>query len=900
MDVTIGDNFNDVAKNADNLSKSLDGLVKKITDVDASAKKVEPSTAQATKGVKDMGEAASKSGGHFFMLIKELLEGRNVIQTLAAQGPDIVSAFGGMGGAISAVGSILMSTTGIILAAGAAIGFLAYKHYEAIKAANEFQNALTEMGMAGEISGAQFTEMAEKLGKGGEEALAGAAKMGAEGEDALNAFAEASIALKNVTGKSLEEIQQQFKGAAEAPLQFALAHKDALHKMTQAQLNEMAALNSAGDKAGALTVMMKAQTEYAKLVADAHKQAAVETRGLGSALISMGLDGDTSISILNHLGLVSDDYKNKVNELKKSLLEKRNAEGGGKADEYSLKNKALQAELGFQDQITQKQVEAAQAGRIGDAVTQASIQSKAKQLEIEKKIAAVQNDTSDPNAAGKGMKIASLQKEMDANKQLGAIEVENAQRQLDLGKLVMAQQTAALTERNTLTQKAKQLTIDLIGTDQTYATQMKNNLAAEQTAESQIFDLDQKITAEKLKGTIQSQAQVVEYQKQKVEITNNLAKTKELNAAEAERIKSISQLTREYNQLLSEQSILVVTSSSKYDLIAQGQTTAVKNQQLFNNSTIEFALAIANAEVSFARLADSGKWKGTEQAFTTMLNDLKELSYIPTNIGGIELGLKPDQIEKNAQRRMELQNQINALIKESGSEEARDIISNTQLARAKYDKELIDIKRTDEAIKKKNASMAEGAKEAFDKIQQSMTPFQQSSDMVNATWMDIGGFIDKFVDGAKPKFSDLASSIIKDLLRIEMKAEAMQLWKIINGATTGGGSSGGSLIGAAAKWIGGFFADGGEPPVGVPSMVGERGPELFVPKTAGTIIPNSALSNMGGSTNQTVQNTTHNTYITNQVSALDAKGVAQLLQENKRMLFGIVESARRELPIGAR
>ena len=41
------------------------------------------------------------------------------------------------------------------------------------------------------------------------------------------------------------------------------------------------------------------------------------------------------------------------------------------------------------------------------------------------------------------------------------------------------------------------------------------------------------------------------------------------------------------------------------------------------------------------------------------------------------------------------------------------------------------------------------------------------------------------------------------------------------------------------------FANGGNPPVGVPSIVGERGPELFVPRAAGTVIPNEAL---GGST----------------------------------------------------
>ena len=47
------------------------------------------------------------------------------------------------------------------------------------------------------------------------------------------------------------------------------------------------------------------------------------------------------------------------------------------------------------------------------------------------------------------------------------------------------------------------------------------------------------------------------------------------------------------------------------------------------------------------------------------------------------------------------------------------------------------------------------------------------------------------------------------------------------------------------------FAKGGRPPVNKPSIVGERGPELFVPNTSGTIIPNNQ---MGGTTNNIVVN----------------------------------------------
>ena len=47
------------------------------------------------------------------------------------------------------------------------------------------------------------------------------------------------------------------------------------------------------------------------------------------------------------------------------------------------------------------------------------------------------------------------------------------------------------------------------------------------------------------------------------------------------------------------------------------------------------------------------------------------------------------------------------------------------------------------------------------------------------------------------------------------------------------------------------FANGGKPPVGKPSIVGEKGPELFVPRTSGTVVPNNKLGG-GGTTNISV------------------------------------------------
>lgn len=53
----------------------------------------------------------------------------------------------------------------------------------------------------------------------------------------------------------------------------------------------------------------------------------------------------------------------------------------------------------------------------------------------------------------------------------------------------------------------------------------------------------------------------------------------------------------------------------------------------------------------------------------------------------------------------------------------------------------------------------------------------------------------------------------------------------------------GSLFGKISNYLSGYsgYASGGRPSVGVPSIVGESGPEMFIPDAAGTIIPNHKM-----------------------------------------------------------
>ena len=64
-----------------------------------------------------------------------------------------------------------------------------------------------------------------------------------------------------------------------------------------------------------------------------------------------------------------------------------------------------------------------------------------------------------------------------------------------------------------------------------------------------------------------------------------------------------------------------------------------------------------------------------------------------------------------------------------------------------------------------------------------------------------------------------------------------------------GNAGGKTVTGGLFKMLG--FADGGRPPVNRPSIVGEKGPELFVPRSSGNIIPNNKLGG-GGNTSVVV------------------------------------------------
>ncbi len=195
--------------------------------------------------------------------------------------------------------------------------------------------------------------------------------------------------------------------------------------------------------------------------------------------------------------------------------------------------------------------------------------------------------------------------------------------------------------------------------------------------------------------------------------------------------------------------------------------------------------------------------------FNTQLDNLKKQNAELTK------SVLRDQIKgEEKKKEFDLEQQIAAIKKEFDGEEEARLVSlakqNHELQKQKTEIEKINeaAKRQDEIFKKIGDSIATGVSDAL-----------------------VGAILHakSLGEAAKGILNDIASQ----LLRLGINTAL--------GAIFGGPFA--SLPG---------FAKGGRPPVGRASIVGEKGPELFVPSTSGTIIPNDRIG--GGVTNNIVVN----------------------------------------------
>ena len=225
---------------------------------------------------------------------------------------------------------------------------------------------------------------------------------------------------------------------------------------------------------------------------------------------------------------------------------------------------------------------------------------------------------------------------------------------------------------------------------------------------------------------------------------------------------------------------------------------------------------------------------------------------------------------------------------------------------AEYDRQALEVERLgsmyevitrqmEEATIASQMTFSFGWNKAFAQFSEDAQNYATvAADMFGSLVSSMNTAIDNFVDNGKLSFSEFAESVIKDIIKIQLKMQASQLLQMgikfaigafSAGATPSGGVPGGD-VGSYST-----FASGGT--ITGPSIVGENGPELFIPGRSGAIIPNNNLNDsMGGG------GVTYNGPVIQNMQAIDTQSGIQFLAKNKMTIWSMNQSANRSIPAG--
>ena len=160
------------------------------------------------------------------------------------------------------------------------------------------------------------------------------------------------------------------------------------------------------------------------------------------------------------------------------------------------------------------------------------------------------------------------------------------------------------------------------------------------------------------------------------------------------------------------------------------------------------------------------------------------------------------------------------------------------------------------------------------------TSFDSILTSVSDIFTNIGSYTNDIFNNIGSSIGDILSSLSSSVGDI-FSSIGGSLGDIIGsmGNMFGGGGGGGFDLGTLFDLGSMFFmAEGGAVNAGTPYTVGERGRELFIPDSDGTIVPNQDLQSKANSFNFTIV-------------ATDVKGVKELLLDNRATIVNIMNQA---------
>jgi hypothetical protein len=216
-------------------------------------------------------------------------------------------------------------------------------------------------------------------------------------------------------------------------------------------------------------------------------------------------------------------------------------------------------------------------------------------------------------------------------------------------------------------------------------------------------------------------------------------------------------------------------------------------------------------------------------------------------------------------------------------ESAKKILNGSAEARAAIErggKNLID---TNQKIYDQSRDFSTGWNKSFrDYVDNATNAAKMAENLFTKAFQGMEDAFINFVKTGKFEWKGFVSMMLEELLRSQVR---QLMANLVTGFNSGGGAGGsGGLFGG--KIIPGFLAEGGSVTANKPYIVGERGPELFLPNTGGTMIPNKDLGGSG----------TQSTFVTYNINAVDAPSFKAMIARDPSFIHAVAMRGASSIP----
>lgn len=829
---------------------AADPFIKRIREQESALQKAGIAFNQYGLSAKQTSAALRQVPAQLTDIAVSLQGGQNPLTVFLQQGGQLRDVFGGAVPAVKALGSAVLGLVNPFTLVGGAVAALTAGYFFGSKEADEYAKSLILTGNAAGATVSELNSIAAAIGAvagtqgNAAAALAQVAGSGEVASSNLQKVTLAAVQLERTAGVAVGDTVKQFAELGKAPAEASIRLNQQYRYLTLSVLEQIRALEKQGLATEAASVAQNAFAD-ALLNRSGQLEARLGTIERGWLAIKDAVKGAAD-AILD-VGRI--DTSSSLQKQVDALERLRPVGNGPEASAYQVRIDDLKARIASLQEVERlnKRVAGAEAQRVAQA--EAGIKAEGE-IERIRKESATNQEKLNKELADYRRNIEAIRK---ANPQSILLDPERIKKDEANIRERFRDKRGAGVQRGI---DRSEVNFDI----SEIRKGLESVTGAYRNAESILDALRQ--------SGLTSESEYYEAKRKFIELNSAAQRQALLDENERLSQEKLSGKDRIDNDRK------IAENKAKMAVIQANAST----QTVLLNLREQSSLAQLKRGYEEARLAQQALLDAQRQANERNLSGLgqgTEARERTSRVNDIDDRFSQERARIEAERQLLRIQQEGSLTDEQSLQFERRL----ELLGEFHEKALTEEEIYQARMSQLQGDFTVGASEALNNyLAESANVAKQVEDLFSNAFQGMEDALVQFIQTGKLDFKSLADSITADILRIIIKQQISNALAEASKIFGGGGTGTAGFIGQVFGALVGTRADGGPVASGAPYLVGEEGPELFVPRSAGTIIPSNMLNN-----NQRTVNVANNFTISGPVDRRTQEQIASAARRGVEM-----------------